>query len=195
MSSRWKTGRRWEALDALPFIVELARDTLDSNVLEEAENLAIMLVGSKGQKRRARARLMEIVAPPPKRPLYYLKHEICFLPRWTRDTIRYCGDYIDLLVKEMTYEFTGDSRVREYSLGRNLRILKPRNHGIPSELIDKLKRYNSFLYRPGKHDFILPRGRGHRFTSKEAVLTAFVTMKLADEIKLISQLAEEVSSR
>lgn len=50
-----------------------------------------------------------------------------------------------------------------------------------------LKRYNSFLYRPGKHDFKLPTGRkGHRFTSREVVLTAYVTMNLAGRIRAIT---------
>ena len=138
---------------------------------------------------------MKLVEPPPKRPLYYLQHEIRFLPRWTRDSIRYCGDYIDLLVKAATFEFSGDPRVKKYSLGKNLNILGSKKYDVSNELINKLKKYNSFLYRPGKHDFKVPKGRGHRFTSKEVVLTAFVTMKLAKKIKSISKLAEEMSSK
>lgn len=72
-------------------------------------------------------------------------------------------------------------------------MLSPQKHGLSTELIDKLIRYNSFLYCPGKHDFNIPPGRGHRFTSKEVVLAAFITMKLATEIKKISQTAEKVS--
>lgn len=72
-------------------------------------------------------------------------------------------------------------------------MLNPQKHEISAELIDKLKRYNSFLYCPGKHDFKVPPGRGHRFTSKEVVLTAFITMKLAADIKKISQTASKVS--
>jgi hypothetical protein len=78
-------------------------------------------------------------------------------------------------------------------LGINIRKLSPRKHAISSELIDKLERYNSFLYQPGNHDFNVPRGRGHRFTCKEVVLTTFITMKLADEIKKLSPHATKVS--
>lgn len=140
MSSRWKTGKWSEALYALLVIIDIARDTLNSCESEEAEHLAIMLVGTKKQKKVARRRLMKLVEPPPKRPLYYLQSEIRFLPHWARDPTRYCGDYIDLLVKEMIYEFTNNQCVREYSLGRNINILRSKKYGVPIGLLDKLKR-------------------------------------------------------
>lgn len=182
-------------MDALQIIVELARDTLNPNTLEEAENIAQHLVGTYREHQYARIELMKLVASPPKRPLYYLQHEIQFLPRWTRDAIRYSGDYVDLLVKEMVFELSGDHRVREYSMGKNINILKSKKYRIPEKLIVNLGRHNSFIYRPGKHDFNVPEGRGHRFTSREAVLTAFVTMELANEIKSLSKLAKEASSK
>lgn len=193
MSSPFSTGRKSEMLWALPIVIELAEDTLTQFEFDETERISRMLAGSKGRRREAIHYLMKLVSPPPKRPLYYAEMEMQALPRWTRDAIRYLGDYVDLLVKAMAFEYTKNCRCKKYSLGRNLGMLKPRKHGISSELIDKLKRYNSFLYRPGKHDFRVPRGQGHRFTSKEVVLTAFITMKLAGEIKKISQFAEKVS--
>jgi len=193
MSSPYLMGNKYEILCALPVVCELAKETLSPFQLEEAEDISLMLAGSKRQKREAIFRLMEIVAPPPKRPLYYAQHEMEFLPRWTRNSIRYLGDYIDLLVKALAFEFTKDPRCKQNSLGANVRKLSPKKHGVPQELIDKLKKYNSFLYQPGKHDFNIPRGRSHRFTSKEVVFTAFITMKLADDIKKLSQFANKVS--
>jgi len=193
MSSPYLTGNKNEVLWALPVICELAKDTLFPSQLEEAEEISLMLAGAKRQKREAICRLTEIVAPPPKRPLYYAQHELEYLPRWTRNGIRYLGDYIDLLIKALAFEFTKDPRCKQSSLGANVRKLSPKKHGVPQELIDKLKKYNSFLYQPGKHDFDIPRGRSHRFTSKEVVFTAFITMKLADEIKKLSQFANKVS--
>jgi hypothetical protein len=195
VSSPWITGKKSEALDALPVVVKLAKDTLNPNTLIEAENIARKVIGSKKKQNEARIKLMNLVAPPPKRPLYYLENEIQYLPRWTRDSIRYCGDYIDLLVKAAAFEFSQDSRAKQYSLGKNINILKSKKYNVPIELIDKLSRYNSFLYRPGKHDFKVPKGRGHRFTSREVVLTAFITMKLAEDIKSISKLAKQASSQ
>jgi len=187
------TGNKSEILWALPIVSELAKDTLSPSELEEAEEISWMLAGSKRQKRVAVCRLTEIVVPPPKRPLYYAQHEMEFLPRWTRNGIRYLGDYIDLLVKAMAFEFTKEPRCLKSSLGVNIQKVRPKKYGIPLELLDKLTRYNSFLYQPGKHDFDIPRGRRHRFTSKEVVLTAFITMKLADEIKNLSQHATKIS--
>jgi hypothetical protein len=192
MSSPYLTGNKYEILCALPVVHELAKDTLSPSQLEEAEDISIMLAGSKSRKREAIYRLIEMVAPPPKRPLYYAQHELEFLPRWTRNGIRYLGDYIDLLVKALAFEITKDTHCTRNSLGTNIHMLSPKKYGVPQELVDKLKKYNSFLYQPGKHDFNT-RGRRHRFTSKEVVFTAFITMKLADEIKKLSKHAKMVS--
>ena len=131
-------------------------------------------------------RLTTLVSPPPKRPLYYAQHEMEFLPRWTRDGIRYLGDYIDVLVKHLAFQLSGDERSAKQSLGPCIEMInRGQNRTSYAELIGLLKRYNSFLYRPGKHDFKLPGDRkGHRFTSREVVLTAYVTMNLATRIRV-----------
>jgi hypothetical protein len=193
VSSPYRTGRKSEMLDALPIVCELAQDVLTPPELDEANEISKMLAGSRGQRMQAIALLMKLVAPPPKRPLYYAQHEMGALPHWTRDAIRDLGDYIDLLVKAMTFELSKDHGSKERSLGINLRILKTKKYGISPILLDQLTRYNSFLYQPGKHDFRVPYGRRHRFTSKEVVLTAFITMKLADEIKKLSDFVTQVS--
>lgn len=186
MSSPWRTGLKSEALQALPEIVELARDTLSTNELEEATAIAHMLTGSKAQKMRARGKLIGLIPTRPSRPLLYLLPLIMQLPRLTRDPIRYLGDYIDLLTKEMTFEFVGRN-ARKNSLGRNVKALK-RAKAVPSDLVDKLQRFNRFLYTPGKHDFSLPPGRRHRFTSREVVLAVYVSIGLGERIKSVSRL-------
>lgn len=189
MSGPWGVELRPTALDALPEIVALASETLSPDKLKEANSIAEMLVGSKKQRKYARLKLIGLVKPPPKRPLLYLLRFIMGLPRSTRDCIRYLGDYIDLLTKEMTFEFA-NGKARRNSLGQNVKILEKTNL-IPSELVKKLRKYNNFVYTPGKHDFSLPPGRRHRFTPKEVVLTAYVTIELAEQIKSISKLARE----
>jgi hypothetical protein len=92
MSSSYLTGNKNEILWALPVVCELAKDTLSISQLQEAERIAFLLAGNKRQKREAIYCLHEIVAPPPKRPLYYAQHELEYLPRWTRNGIRYLGD-------------------------------------------------------------------------------------------------------
>jgi hypothetical protein len=193
MSSPYLTGNKNEILWALPVVCDLAKDVLSPSEFEEAEEVAFKFIGNKTRKREAIWQITEMVGSTPKRPLYYAQHELMYLPRWTRDGIRYLGDYIDLLVKAMAFEVTKDERCLRSSLGVNVRRLSASKCGIPSGLIDKLARYNSFLYQPGKHDFHVPRGQSHRFTCKEVVLTAFITMKLADEIRKLSPHADKVS--
>lgn len=193
MSSHYRTGNKNEVLRALPVVCDLAKDVLSPSEFEEAEEVAFKFIGNKTKKREAIWRITELVGHTPKRPLYYAQHELEYLPRWTRDGIRYLGDYIDLLVKAMAFEGTRDKQCLKSSLGINVKKLSPKKYEIPSELIDKLARYNSFLYQPGKHDFHVPQGQSHRFTCKEVVLTAFITMKLAEEIRKLSQHADKVS--
>jgi len=186
MSSPWKTSRREEALWALPVIVELAKDVLTPEKYNEAETISRMLIRSGERRRYAQMKLVVLTLKKPWRPLFYLKPLIEGLPRNTRDVIRYLGDYVDLITKEMTYEFF-DGKARRRSLGQNLRVLM-NNRFQPADLVENLCRFNSFLYSPSKHDFSLPFGRQHRFTSREAVLTAYIAMELGERIKSLSKL-------
>lgn len=189
MSSPWRTGLKSEALEALLEVVEFARDNLPPEKLEEVYEIAQMLLDSKKRREYARLKLVRLVAPPPTRPLMYLQPLMMGLPRLTRDCIRYLGDYIDLLVKELTYEFA-KGKARRSSLGVNVKILR-KTKSVPSDLVEKLQRYNDLLYTPGKHDFSLPPGRKQRFTSKEVVLTTYISIDLAERIKSLSKLARE----
>jgi hypothetical protein len=193
MASSYRTGRVEEALLASQEVEKLAEDVLSHEEYEHANEIAIMLVSTK-PLRKAIAELTELVAPPPKRPLYYAQHELGFLPRWTRDAIRDLGDYIDILVKHLAYQLSKDTRVSKFPMGPSLQLVERWADSLPPRLVEFLKRYNSFLYRPGKHEFKLPGDRhGHRFTSKEVVLTAFITMKLAGMIKETTKCDPEFS--
>lgn len=169
-------------------VVELAQSVLPEERYELAEETARMLASSRSQRVAGATRLTALVSPPPKRPLYYAQHEMEMLPRWTRDGIRYLGDYVDILVKHLAFQLTGDARAAQRSMGPNIDAIdKGANRERHTSLIACLRRYNSFLYRPGKHDFRLPGDRkGHRFTSREVVLTAYLTMELARMIKEIT---------
>ena len=187
-----KTAEKSTYLLADDEIIQLAKEVLSTQVYDEAEQTAIQLTGIKKVKDLARNRLMEIVSPPPKRPIYYAQMEIEFLPRWTRDTLRYLGDYIDMMVKSAVYEKQPDRRIFRVSFGPALKAFS-NNWPAESKLADFLKRYNKFLYRPAKHDFTLPRGRKyHRFTSREVVLSAYVTMQLGEELAQLSKVADSV---
>ncbi|MFC1932320.1 hypothetical protein ACFLXU_01650 [Chloroflexota bacterium] len=186
------TGKASERLLASEEVVSLAKEVLTEHQYLEAEELAKKLVGKKAEKVYARARLMDIVKPPPKRPIYYTQWEIQFLPHHTRDIMRDLGDFIDMLVKAAIYEKTKKDSIFHSSLGPAIDGFE-RCRPESKQLAEILRKYNRFLYRDAKHDFRLPKGRKeHRFTSREAVLTIFITMNLADRIISISPMAERV---
>jgi hypothetical protein len=188
MSSPWKSGLRSEALDALPEIDQLARDLITPEKYEESIKVSTFLLRSKEKRRWAQAKLMREIGFEPSRPLLYLMPLLQGLPRCTRDCIRYLGDYIDLLTKELAFEYLG-GKARHSSLGTNASILARSKIPEIQDLAKALLRYNSFLYTPGKHDFSLPPGRQHRFTAREVVLTTYVTAVLGEKIKAISKAA------
>src|SRR6266566_2211332 len=168
MASRYRTGSASEALTSSAEILNLARQVLTEAEFNRAMNLSVMLVSSKSVKRSAIEELTVLVAPPPKRPMSYAQHEIQFLPRWTRDAIRYLGDYVDVVCRHLVDELW-KVRSGNTSFGATIRILETRR-ALPDNVLSSLRSYNQFLYRPGKHDFQLPQGRKeHRFTSQETV--------------------------
>ena len=188
MSSRFLTGKKSEALDALPEILLLAKDVLTESKYEEAENVAKTIARSKRNRKKGIVKLSREIGNHPTRPLLYLWPKLRKLPRYTRDSIRYSGDYLDLLVKELTHENLGGN-ARNSSLRANVKkIMK-----LPevSDLANFLVRYCDFLYTPGKNDFSLTRGESHRFTSREVVLTVYITAELGKRILLASENARE----
>ncbi len=191
MASRYRTGDASEALTSSPEILSLAQQVLSESDYNKAIKLSIMLVSSKSVQRDAIEQLAMIVTPSPKRPMYYAQGEIRHLPHLTRDAIRYLGDYVDLVSKHVAYELL-KGRPRNFSMGATIRLLETKK-ALPENILNWLRTYNEFIYRPGKHDFQLPQGRSeHRFTSQETVLTAFVTLRLAEILKQYSHCNEEL---
>lgn len=193
--SRYATGHKNERLRASKDILALAQKTLGREEIEEAESLSRMLVGNRRERRKAIGRLLEIVSPPPKRPLYYTQHEILDLPRWTRDPIRYLGDYVDKLGKHALFEVTRDPRDLRQPFGAVISGLQKKRRDFTEDLVLALYEFNWFVYRDAKHGFDLPRGRvEHRFTSREAVNTAFVAIAMARRITALSPRADRVDN-
>ncbi|MFW9935112.1 MAG: hypothetical protein ACFFDU_06355 [Candidatus Thorarchaeota archaeon] len=189
MATPSQTGRKSEVLWALPYLVELAQDVLTAKEYIEAETTAVYLVRSKKLKEAAMQRLQALVKPPPKNPLSAAQEALKELPRFTRDAIQYLAEYIELLVRAWTFEVTGEAATKTRSLGSNVRKLQPKKLGLPQDLVDYLKRYNSFVFTPAKHDFTIFKGQRHRFSSREVVLLAYITMKLAERIMTLSSAA------
>lgn len=193
LRNRHTTAKPSEALLADSQIVSLARELLQSDTYSEAEEQSILLVGSRADKSKARAHLIRVIEPPPKRPIYYLEREINSLPRWTRDALRFLGDYIDILVKAAVYGETGNKAVFRSSLGPAIPEFR-KAYPKEIELVNWIHRYNAFLYRDAKHDMKLPPNRTeHRFTSREVVLCLYVTRELADRIISLSPTVAKAS--
>ena len=193
MSSRYRTGDSSEALTASPEILGLARQVLSETDFNRAMTLSVMLVSSKSVKKSAIEELVNLVGSSPKRPMSYAQHEIQFLPRWTRDAIRYLGDYVDIVCKHLVHELSKARGPANAPLGVTIKLIEARKV-LPGDILTWLKTYNEFLYRPGKHDFHLPEGRKmHRFTSQEAVLTAFVTLRLVEILKQYSKCTPDMN--
>lgn len=191
--TKYKTGRKEEALDVSPDIEELANLVLSQKEIDEVDEIALDLVSSKKRRDYARNRLVVKVGFTPKRPLFYAANEYRFLPNSTRDPIRYMGDYVDLLIKHLAFVLTGSKAIAKSSMGFALKKIENSRKPIDEKLLKILKSYNTTFYRPAKHDFNLPRGRkDHRFTSKEAVYTAYISKKLGTMIVKITKCDREL---
>ncbi len=194
LRDKHETGKASEALLADAEILSLAKELLPKDTYLEAEKMANMLTQSKSDKATARARLISVLPPPPKRPIYYLAREIRSLPRWTRNAMRFLGDYVDMLAKAAVYEVLADRDLLGKAFGTTISKFKV---AYPNEntLADYLSRYNRFLYKDAKHDMTLPIGRReHRFTSREVVLCIYISKELAGRILSLSELARKVNN-
>lgn len=185
-----KTCDKVEALEIEEDVLKLAQEVLSPTEVSLAEQLSTALVGTKSEKEFAVLKLRILVGNKPKRPVSYLNYELKYLPRRTRDSTRYLGDYIDKLVKSLAVEKTGNSKCAEVSLNGNIKKLKGK---VDEQLLARLFDFNFAMYTPAKHYMKQFKERRHRFTSKEVVYFAFITMKLAEQITTISPLAKEVS--
>lgn len=172
-----------------PDILALAQDILDDKQLELAEKLSDLLWSDGEGREQAVLKLCEIIGTSPKRPVYYLEHEIGFLPEHgVRHVIRYAGDYIDQMIKYCSYD-KGDflvwkTRGLHKSLGQNLHRLK---EVLPKDLLDTLKKFNEVIYIPAKHTWDIPEGCDHLFSSKEAVYVCLMVKKLSVLIEPYSE--------
>lgn len=188
-----ETGKSSEALLADEQILSLAKELLPESTYTEAESLAKMLTESKSRKAVSISQLISVLRPPPKRPIYYLEREIRSLPHWTRNAMRFLGDYVDMLVKAAAYEKLKDNRIFDNAFGPAIGKFEI---AYPKEkmLANYLSRYNKFLYRDAKHDMQLPTNRKeHRFTSREVVLCMFISKELATRVIKLSELASKVN--
>ena len=187
MSTQFMNAPRDGLLDASPMILDLAKEVLPATRLAWAEHIAVEIVSTKSRKWKALRELADFVPVQPKRPLRYLREiEIGRLPHTTRNVVRYSGDYVDMLTKEMAYDVLGSSGARRKSLGANSKELFQKGPEEHRPLFAQMGKLDYFLNNPGKHDMSDPPGRDHRFTAREAVLCVCVALELGNRIKPLS---------
>ena len=174
-------------------IVNLAKELLSKEIIEQADKLSKDISYGKKKKWQGIDFLRKVVKPYPKRPMYYCRFELHNLPYHTRNIVRYLGDYIDLLERQALKKFLGDKYKRGLSPRAVRKQLKPY---IPDDLYQQLEKYDKLFWTPGKHDFDVDETkRRHRFTTREVIYDIFITHALADKIKKIADIKDSYEER
>lgn len=152
------------------------------NLIEELEN---------GDREKAVEEIRGVLGTKPKRPLYYIDHEIYHLPKTTvRNIMRYSGDYVDQLVRFALSEKRFLSRWIRSPLGPNVRRLKKyiNNPG----LIEKLEIFNK-IYTEAKHEFNHRTDKSY-FCLDDGVYFIYITKKIAEDILNFSEYARDYNN-
>ena len=99
-------------------IEKLAEEIFEKEELSVIRELTLDYLGSEMKYLAALRRLRYISPSRPKRPMYYVHHLVGFLPEESRFVVEQSGSYLDLLVKELRYEYSGT--YYGYPLGQNV---------------------------------------------------------------------------
>jgi len=169
-------------------IEKLAKEQLTPDLFDQAGIIARYIVTGGLQRGYAIGHLCRYVGYKPKRPLMYLSTDhIRSLPNNTRDVVRYCGDYLDVIVKCIAKDNAPKLFFTPKSLTGNVRFLEKK---LSNDLLDVLRKYDEYLYLPAKHDFNSMEKK-HKFTVKEAVYAIYLTMEISKGLVTLSPLAKE----
>ena len=171
-------------------IVALAAAVLGETEYQKAGTLAEKFYGTGEDKAAARCELLEMLEPPPERPLYYAQWEGQFLPRWARDIVRILGDFIYRLVKAAILEKPADSAATFTSLQQALDTFED-CWAEEKELAGLLRSFNSALYQD-MTDVAEEGYIPHRFNARDAAWLTYIAVTLAERITRVSHLALNV---
>lgn len=173
-------------------ILELARKTLSQQQIETVERIVQHLIKKGHQRKLAIAELVRYIGIHPLRPLFYLNSmHLMYLPRYTRDCMRYLGDYVDLLLKACIFDKTKNPKQKRAPFGANVNA----SRGVlDAELTTHLEEFNKSIYQPAKHDFSpLQPGRKHRFTAGEVAYSVFISKNIGIKLVNASELTRRVA--
>jgi len=175
-------------------VAELAPEIFDDKELTEINKIILAYNGSDEQFTEALGKLRYVVPKRPKRPLYYINHEVGFLPEHSRFVVEQSGSYLDLLLKEFRYELEG--KYYKEPLGKNVNALlrlKGKNPDSLARLLNQLLAFNNIAYVPSKHVYGLPDDEGHYFEVDDSIVIVLAGVKLGEEIKARSQFARNLA--
>jgi len=151
---------------------------------EQIEDLVVR-IGNKNAE--AIKELSSVLGRKPKRPLYYVDMHLRYLPEFgSRDIMRYCGDYIDQLVRFTLEDNRYLSKWFLKPLGGNLKLLKKY---IKPELHEQLMLFNK-TYTSAKHDFNHEEDKC-RFNYIDTIHYIFITKHLAEILLPMSERARD----
>ena len=170
---------------------DFAKDILTDDEYEKAHELSWNVAkGSKQQRFEARVALMRMLEPPP-RMLETAQSQIQYLPTSRYNSVQALRDYMDVLVKAISFEFIRNSDCKEDSLTENIARLD--SEGVYQEVVDNLKAYDDLFYdSQGSRLFGTP-SQEHHFSSRETVYMVFFTLKLAKRLTKVSEIAKKIS--
>ena len=125
--------------------------------------------------------------------MYYINHEVGWLPEHSRFVVEQSGSYVDLLLKEYRFELLGT--YGEQPWGKNVEAI--RNSKLTSEdettvLLNQLLMFNRAAYVPAKHIYGPPTEENHYFCAEDSIFIIFGAVKLGEEIKKRSQYARNL---
>ena len=166
----------------------LINELIDS---ETTQQIQLLISGVKNGNLEAIQTLQNVLGTIPKRPLYYIDHHISCLPEHsTRDIMRYCGDYIDQLVRFTLEDKKYFSKFFSIPLGAKADKLKK---FIDKELYSNIKDFN-VVYTQAKHDFN-HNADVSKFNVTDVVNYIFITKILAEKIVVLSESARDYNNQ
>jgi len=156
----------------------------------EKDHIDSLIKGINNKDPDSIKELMEVLGTKPKRPLYYVATHLRYLPEFgSRDVMRYCGDYIDQLVRFILEDRRYLSKWFLKPLGGNLKLFRKY---IEPELYEQLMLFNK-IYTSAKHDFNHEEDKC-RFNYIDTIYYIFITKHLAEILLPMSERAQDYNN-
>lgn len=171
-----------------PLIKAYVQSVLNQIELDNADHVISLAFSENMEDQELSGEILTSLIPQtPKRPLYYVNYEVSHGPHMaTRYVVHYLCAFTNRLLDCLAEDLGGYKMLVPF--GGTLRKVKGK---IPDSLYSNLYEYNKIFYRPAKHDYEPYDDKEHLFSLKDAIYCCFITMKLKEEILLLSKKARD----